>query len=785
MEKRFILKCLVLAQALLLPPCALFAQDSGGVERYAIFVGSNEGGEHNQKLMYAGTDAMAFQKTMSEIGGIPKSNAILLLDPAKQDVDNAMEQISEKIRQNKANTKRSEFLFYYSGHSDENALLLGKASYNYSGLKAAISSVPSDVHVVILDSCYSGNFIRTKGGKKKKPFLVDDSSVVKGHAYLSSSSSKEFSQESDEIGSSFFTNAMLTGLRGAADSSGDKKVTLNELYSYAFSETLSKTENSSAGPQHPNYNITLVGSGDLVLSDISSSDSVVMLSPDLRGRVILRDKNGKLISEINKVTDKPLFLALEKGEYEATLIGKKSTLQGSFRLSSGRTYELSPSSLKPVILAMNRVRGENGEEQAAEESIESEGTDGTEEQDTSITQPFEADSDKEEIFYKPVELSFISNELSFPKNEQLYTNISLAVLSSTVFQTNGVMASFCNNHATNMYGVQGSLIFNEAQTLHGVQGAYIFNKAQNVQGIQGAGIFNKTDGLLKGVQGAGIFNSSAQIQGIQAAGIYNRTENITGLQAAGIYNKSTGLTKGVQVAGIINKAGETQGLQAAGIVNTAKKVDNAQISFICNFAEELSENAVQIGFINIAKESSGFQLGLINISKKSLFEAGVSYTSNNNIRIIVNSGCKPIYIVFGCIRPVKQKDKDDGELSSMVFGLGTRLEAGKFNFDLEAIANEVLWVSDKDEKTETEKKKGNHIEIESDKNIDASFFPSVRASVGYTPIKHLRLFAGAMLSFEFKGNEEPFEHLKKNLKIKSHRCNIYPEFDVGARFTLN
>lgn len=213
-----IIKGFIFAIMAFLGSVNIFASEKseGAVERYAIYIGSNEGG-NNKRLMYAGTDAASFQNIMSDIGGIRKSNSILLLDPEKDDVDNAMEYISELINKNKKNAKRSEFVFYYSGHSDENALLLGKNFYDYSSLKATISNVPSDVHVVILDSCYSGNFIRTKGGLKQKPFLLDDSSVIKGHAYLSSSSSQEFSQESDEIGSSFFTNAMITGLRGAAD----------------------------------------------------------------------------------------------------------------------------------------------------------------------------------------------------------------------------------------------------------------------------------------------------------------------------------------------------------------------------------------------------------------------------------------------------------------------------------------------------------------------------------------------------------------------------------------
>ena len=81
----------------------IFASEKseGAVERYAIYIGSNEGG-NNKRLMYAGTDAASFQNIMSDIGGIRKSNSILLLDPEKDDVDNAMEYISELINKNKA-----------------------------------------------------------------------------------------------------------------------------------------------------------------------------------------------------------------------------------------------------------------------------------------------------------------------------------------------------------------------------------------------------------------------------------------------------------------------------------------------------------------------------------------------------------------------------------------------------------------------------------------------------------------------------------------------------------
>ncbi len=161
-------------------------ENTNGVDRYAVFIGSNKGGQGREQLLYAGSDAQSFQKTMTEIGGVTDSNSYVLIDPTKEKIDETLNQISKKINTSTSTAKRSEFIFYYSGHSDENALLLGDTPYDYSTLKAAITNVPSDIHVVILDSCYSGNFIRTKGGQKRKPFLLDDSSVVSGHAYLSS-----------------------------------------------------------------------------------------------------------------------------------------------------------------------------------------------------------------------------------------------------------------------------------------------------------------------------------------------------------------------------------------------------------------------------------------------------------------------------------------------------------------------------------------------------------------------------------------------------------------------
>ena len=746
MTKKFFLS---LAASVFLTAALAAQNQSAGVERYGLYIGSNNGGKNQERLLYAGTDAIAFQKIMTEIGGISKSNGILLLDPSKEDVDNAFEIISGLMQKNNKDAKRSEFVFYYSGHSDESSLILGKSKYDYSSLKASITNVPSDVHVVILDSCYSGNFIRTKGGSKQKPFLVDDSSVVKGHAYLSSSSSQEASQESDEIGSSFFTNAMINGLRGAADSSGDKKVTLNELYSYAFNETLSKTENT-ADPQHPNYNITLVGSGDLVLSDISAADCVLTISRELEGRVIVRDKNGKLVSEVNKSSLAPVYLALEEGQYGVTVIGERATLQGNFMLSPQKSYTLATANLSPIARAETRSRGDEleAQESAGQEAAQD---------------------------FQPVEIpfifSFVNNEIDKVPGETISARISLALIRSCLYEVNGPMFSLCGNETTILNGAQIGYIYNMARNVNGAQVAGIFNMSEKMTGGQAAGIFNLTQDLTGG-QAAGIINFGQNIEGVQGAGIANIAQAITGIQGAGIANAAETVT-GLQGAGIANAAlGDVTGIQGAGITNFALgNVTGVQGSAIANVA--LGDiKGVQVGLFNFCKGNASFQLGLINYSRNGVFEFGVSYTTDEKVRLALNSGNKHLYTVLGAyINPNNHDAKTNTKNATAFFGLGSRIEVWKFNFDIEAMINEVFIV--------------NMSEPDDKKKVTTMAYPSARVAVGFTPIKHLNIFAGFSMALETSENGKAFIGHKRNMVINAGSSTLYPEFDFGIKFSAN
>jgi hypothetical protein len=317
MRRFFLVALLCLAAA----GQALHGDTENVTRRFGMFIGSNRGGQGRATLRYALSDAQAVAKVFSEMGGIGGGDAILLVDPGIGEINRRIRELHERVLGAKQAYKRTEIVFYYSGHSDENGLLLDRERYNYRDLRERINAIPSDMRIVILDSCSSGAFTRAKGGAKTRPFLVDSSVSAEGYAFLTSSSATEASQESDRIGSSYFTHSLLAGLRGAADSVGDGRVTLNEVYRFTYSETLAKTETSRYGAQHPSYDIQINGSGDVVLTDIRETSAGLLIDADVLGRLSIRDSADRLIAEITKTGPKPMELGLQPGRYRITLLG--------------------------------------------------------------------------------------------------------------------------------------------------------------------------------------------------------------------------------------------------------------------------------------------------------------------------------------------------------------------------------------------------------------------------------------------------------------------------------
>lgn len=332
------------------------AEPQRTVQRFALVISSNDGGSERVRLRFADSDARAVAEVLEHLGGVQRSDIVLLTDATSARLKEAFDALRERLSAPRAAARRELFV-YYSGHSDERGLLLGDERVGYRDLRRWVDGTRADVRIAVFDSCASGAVIRERGGVRRPPFLSDMSVDARGHAFLTASSADEAAQESDRIRGGFFTHYFLSGLRGAADTSRDGKVTLAEAYQFSYNETLRRTEQIGAKAQHPAYDIQLAGTGDLVLTDVRSTAATLTLEDELAGRVFVRDQSGRLMVELQKEPVYPVTLGLGPGRYRVTLDFDGSNYQTEVVLEQGKTVSLGQSELSLVRQELADARG--------------------------------------------------------------------------------------------------------------------------------------------------------------------------------------------------------------------------------------------------------------------------------------------------------------------------------------------------------------------------------------------------------------------------------------------
>lgn len=314
--------------------------DDNLIKRYVVVMGANDGGKDRVRLRYAVSDAKAMSQVLEELGGVMEDDSLLLLNPDVRTFYTEIGKLQTRMEKARSEYGRVEIIFYYSGHSDEKSILLGREKISYEDFRQTISSMPADVRIAILDSCLSGAFTRLKGGKKTKPFLVDEAFDMKGYAFMTSSSATEASQESDLLEGSFFTHYLISGIRGAADLIPDGRVTLNEAYQFTFNETLAETTKTMSGPQHPYYDIEMSGTGDVVITDIRKGSATLVLEPGISGRIFIHDRKNSLVVELTKPLGRKIELGLEEGAYRVINILEGQVFESKIILESDSEFTL-------------------------------------------------------------------------------------------------------------------------------------------------------------------------------------------------------------------------------------------------------------------------------------------------------------------------------------------------------------------------------------------------------------------------------------------------------------
>jgi hypothetical protein len=158
-------------------------------------------------------------------------------------------------------------IMYFSGHGvrDENGSLYlavkntNRARLRSTAIKAdfireAMDQSRSRRQVLILDCCNSGAF--AQGTKAATGGSIGTAKAFEGTGYgrvvLTASDSTQFAWEGDKVigeetSNSLFTHFLVKGLEGEADQDWDGKITVDELYDYAYGQVVRRTPKQTPG----------------------------------------------------------------------------------------------------------------------------------------------------------------------------------------------------------------------------------------------------------------------------------------------------------------------------------------------------------------------------------------------------------------------------------------------------------------------------------------------------------------------------------------------------------
>jgi hypothetical protein len=244
------------------PPSAAGTPPSaaGPVRIWAVVVGVATY-PHMPSLRFTDDDAYLFYAFLKspEGGALPDNQVKVLVD------DNA-------TRDNILGNMRSTFsqadendvvLFYFSGHGIEGAFVpedFDGVNFRlyHEDIRQILESSKAKYKLVLGDACHSGtlfgmahdeNYMASRSLTQDMVGRYYDAfeTVDGGTALLMSSKGAEVSLEDSGLRSGVFSYYLIRGLKGEADSDGDKIVTIDELYKYVFN----KVSRYTAGAQTP------------------------------------------------------------------------------------------------------------------------------------------------------------------------------------------------------------------------------------------------------------------------------------------------------------------------------------------------------------------------------------------------------------------------------------------------------------------------------------------------------------------------------------------------------
>lgn len=276
--------------------CALLSVAAPGFARAAgrkiLIIGSDVGLREEDPLRHAVEDAHRMASVLTDLAGSDAPDVRLLVNPTVEAVLRALDSLAAPPRASDA------VLVYFSGHGDQSALHLAGESLPLDRLRQALASGDAPLKIIIIDACRTTDR-RAKGLKVDTSFAValpGGAGQYRGQVMLLASGPGEAAQESARLGGGVFTHFLVSGLRGAADRDGDRRVTLGEAYDFAHGRTLARSVAQTGTAQRPEMQLALEGSGPLVLTWLDPARSRLRLPALADAHFYIYEKGSNVLS---------------------------------------------------------------------------------------------------------------------------------------------------------------------------------------------------------------------------------------------------------------------------------------------------------------------------------------------------------------------------------------------------------------------------------------------------------------------------------------------------------
>lgn len=301
-------------------------------KKYALVIANTEYTDSGfSQLSAPGKDADEFVRILESPDIAAFDNVSVILN------ENAS-QINEKIEDFFSSSVSEDLLiFYFSGHGirDEyGSLYLAVKNTNRSKLRStaiksdfireAMDRSRSNRQILILDCCNSGAF--SYGTKAEIGGGMGTSTAFEGTGYgrvvLTASDATQFAWEGDKVigetSNSLFTHFLIKGMEGEADKDKDGKITVDDLYEYAYEKIVRLTPKQTPGKW------SYKQQGEIVLRELSEAQKEQL-------------RNYKLLQEQKLAQERADEAAREKQERKAIemetsrLISERAVIEEEMR----------------------------------------------------------------------------------------------------------------------------------------------------------------------------------------------------------------------------------------------------------------------------------------------------------------------------------------------------------------------------------------------------------------------------------------------------------------------